>query len=87
MCATVACGVRPDNGEHSEEPSNLLRPDGAQHLLCHPGGTHLFPDPLITGGGYSEQVQNTEPAAITAQSSVLCQKLMFNGFKRRRNPS
>lgn len=60
VCVTAACGVWQDSAEPSEEPSNLLCPVGSKHLLCHSGGTHLLPDPPNTGGGFPEQVQNTE---------------------------
>lgn len=66
VCETVACGVWQDSAEPSEEPSNLLCPVGHQHLLWHSGGTHLLPDPRHNDGGFPEQVQNAEPAALTA---------------------
>lgn len=49
VCVTVACGVWQDSAEPSEEPSNLLRPAGYQHLLWHSGGTHLLQDALNSG--------------------------------------
>lgn len=77
VCVTVACGVWQDGAEHSEEPSDLLRPAGPEHLLCRSGGTHLFPDPFNAGGGCSEQVRSLAPAAPAVWRSLHHDSLTF----------
>lgn len=56
---TVVGGERQDSAEQSEESSDLLCPDGSQHLFCNSGGAHLLPNALNTARGVTEQVQYT----------------------------
>lgn len=65
-----ACGVWQDSVEHSEEPSDLLRPTGSQHLLCHSRGTHLLPNAPDTARGFTEQVHNSVLCLIQGICSI-----------------
>lgn len=72
LCETDAYCLWQDSAELSEEPSDLLRPVGSQHLLCTSGGTHLFPNALNAARGFTEQVQYPKFAASLVLTRCIC---------------